>query len=394
MNIIILGPTSFPFGFQAEIQRLKILTKNMVKVGLNVTVLNRYGTVHNNVSDDQHIKSFGDYCGVKYLFFSESPFRDKNFIKRNYSKIIGSLREIIYLFSQRKCTKILFVSSLSSYLLLYYILLSKLFNYKLVMQLVEFNSGQYRKKNIKVLLNDYLFEKIVFRKVDGIVPISNYLVKYLTEKGLHNKIVHIPLLSDLERFSSCTKSKEPIYFLYCASSWFVYEFTLVLEVFKKLNAENVKLCLVINGSNEFISGIKDKIEKLQLNGNVRIFNRLSDAELNKLYMNAYVLLVPLSDSIRDRARFPHKISEYICTGNPILTTNNGEVPFYFRDNDNAIIAETYDVEELYKKMHYALGHPEEVKRIGENALKMAKNEFDPIKYAINLREFFTTLITQ
>ena len=52
------------------------------------------------------------------------------------------------------------------------------------------------------------------------------------------------------------------------------------------------------------------------------------------------LLIPLDpNSLADIARFSQKIAEYVSTSRPIITSNVGEIPYYFKDKENAIICE-------------------------------------------------------
>ena len=53
-----------------------------------------------------------------------------------------------------------------------------------------------------------------------------------------------------------------------------------------------------------------------------------------MYKNATAHLIPLSNSIQDTARFPNKISEYLASAKPIITTDVGEIKHYFKDMDN------------------------------------------------------------
>ena len=88
------------------------------------------------------------------------------------------------------------------------------------------------------------------------------------------------------------------------------------------------------------------------------------------------LLIPLRPTFQDIARFPHKIGEYLASGNPVISTNYGEVKYYFRDMDNMLIAENYDVQEFAEKMQYVINNINEVKRIGLNGKELALKQFN------------------
>ena len=75
-----------------------------------------------------------------------------------------------------------------------------------------------------------------------------------------------------------------------------------------------------------------------------MFSNLTNRALNDLYKNAIALLIPLRPTLQDEARFPHKIGEYLASGNPVISTNYGEVKHYFQDGHDMLIASRYDKE--------------------------------------------------
>ena len=62
--------------------------------------------------------------------------------------------------------------------------------------------------------------------------------------------------------------------------------------------------------------------------------------------------------------FPHKIGEYLASGNPVISTNYGEVKYYFTDMKNMLIAESYNIDEYATKMQFVIDNPALVKKIG------------------------------
>ena len=103
---------------------------------------------------------------------------------------------------------------------------------------------------------------------------------------------------------------------------------------------------------------------------------MPDKSLAELYVNAVGMLIPLRPTIQDEARFPHKIGEYCASGNPIITTNYGEIKSYFVDGKSALIAEHYDVQEFADKMLYVISNPEKANEIGENGKRVGLINFN------------------
>jgi len=77
---------------------------------------------------------------------------------------------------------------------------------------------------------------------------------------------------------------------------------------------------------------------------------VSRQELWTLYAGAVALLAPLDSSERSRARFPWKIAEYLAAGRPVITNGVGEIPRYFTDGENALVARPDDEEDFASKI--------------------------------------------
>ena len=69
------------------------------------------------------------------------------------------------------------------------------------------------------------------------------------------------------------------------------------------------------------------------------------------YVGASALLIPIEDTVQDYARFPHKIGEYLASGNPIISTNYGEMKNnkVFVDEESVLIASDYNTELFAEK---------------------------------------------
>ena len=55
------------------------------------------------------------------------------------------------------------------------------------------------------------------------------------------------------------------------------------------------------------------------------------------------LLIPLSNSEKDKARFPTKIAEYLASARPVVSSNIGEFANYATNNKNAVLCEPDDI---------------------------------------------------
>jgi len=120
---------------------------------------------------------------------------------------------------------------------------------------------------------------------------------------------------------------------------------------------------------------------------ITILTNLSTEILVAYYNQAYALLIPLRDNDQDRARFPHKISEYLATGNPIITTPVGEIPLYFENGKNAFIARDTLLESFTEQMSLVLQDSQRARKIGLEGKVLGQSTFDHRIYSEPLRNF-------
>jgi glycosyltransferase involved in cell wall biosynthesis len=102
---------------------------------------------------------------------------------------------------------------------------------------------------------------------------------------------------------------------------------------------------------------------------------VSRRELWTLYSGAVALLAPLDDSERSRARFPWKIAEYLASGRPVITSSVGEIPRFFTDGVDALVARPDDEEDFVSKIELAAINPALADRIGAAGRELALGEF-------------------
>ena len=120
-------------------------------------------------------------------------------------------------------------------------------------------------------------------------------------------------------------------------------------------------------------------------------NLYHDAQLSYLYANAKALLVPIRPNQKDIARFPHKIGEYLASSAPIITTAYGEIPNYFIDNYNAVIAKTYHIDCYAAKMKLVISNPALASKIGINGFQIGFKNFDYRILSHRMEAFFDNL---
>ncbi|MEO8254347.1 MAG: glycosyltransferase [Flavobacterium sp.] len=221
---------------------------------------------------------------------------------------------------------------------------------------------------------------------DRYIPISHFLDHHLKDKNKKVNTLIIPPICDFYFFKTIDSSNQfhQPYFLYCGSAAYYEVVEFIIDSFKKIkNNDTTHLHLVLNGikSEELKNLLKENNDK------VKVFSNLDYNDLIRLYKNAFALLIPLRNTKQDEGRFPQKICEYLASEKTVISTNFGEVKFYFKDMVNALIAKDYDVASYSEKMQWALSNVQYLKIIEEEAYKTGKDFFDITSYKETIKHF-------
>lgn len=364
MRILFCGQSGHPNNKSAAINRYRSIAKAM-ELDNEIIFINRFAIYE----EKDYIKDFQfkviDACNVKY--------RPKNIIRRNLLKIFSTLFEFFLFFKLNNERKIDWVNIYTRYfgICLFYFFLSKIFGFKTILHYVEFRSTIKQKTIFK--LNNYLYDKYVMFLFDKYIPISHFLDEHLKNKNCNVKTLIIPPIADFDYFRTIRPANKynEEYFLYCGQASYSEVIIFIIKAFEKLKSnEGIKLYLVIKGD------IPEPIYKLIKSKKIKVFSNLEYEDLISLYKGSLALLIPLRNTIQDKARFPQKISEYIASGKTIITTNYGEVKYYFRDLDNALVAEKFNINDYADKMKLILESKVNLPCIEKNTYEIGKQFFD------------------
>jgi glycosyltransferase involved in cell wall biosynthesis len=249
------------------------------------------------------------------------------------------------------------------------------------------------KKNMSIFykINAYLFDRFSFSFADAAFPISHFLSNYIKKHHPQLKQLLLPSFTDFEEINNVTKSQEISmkYFMYCGSSAYMDVVYFMIDSYMTIGHGDIKLLLVLNGSG--IEKTYQYVKKKNAEDKVIIKSKLTHDALFSYYKQATALLIPLRDTQQDQARFPHKISEYLATGRPIVTTAVGEVNYYLQDMETAYIASAYTLTEFAYKMKSVILDEEMANRIGENGRLYGSKIFDYKQYGEQIISFIDRL---
>ena len=238
--------------------------------------------------------------------------------------------------------------------------------------------------------SDYLYTKIFGKYVDGILPISQYIIERIKPFG--KPYFKVPILAEYNGIPADKNTCS--YFVYCVSGDYFRVIKTVLDAFAKFkntDTKGYKLYFVLSGTEKSIRTVTDYIREIRQSENVDVFCQLSYDKLLGLYRNASALLIPLNpNSEQDHARFSQKIAEYVSSATPIISCSVGEVPLYFKDKESAILCD-YSEQGYENAFRWVSKHETEANQIGINGYKVGCKCFNYKNVGKDLYEFLMTI---
>lgn len=380
MKIIFLGISGFPKGL-AAIDKQRLLAKGLIHCGHNVYVVNSIGT---------HVKGEflrkGKFEEIKYIYTSLFSYRPKIFLLRRINHITAKILELIFLLFVKQDSSI--VLSRNFFHILNYKIISLLKGSKIVLLSHEHTTTKYKLFSFK-FLNQYLYNKYVWKMMDAAFPISDVLEKEIKALNQSLPTLRIPAITDIA-FIDSVEPKKGNYFLYCGAASYIEIVEFCIKAFEQLDDNETFLYLVVSGNQENVKKIENRIAKSIKSKKIQRFSYLSYSDLIGYYKGAKGLLIPLRDTVQDTARFPHKVAEYCASGVPIISTQIGEVSNYFKHEESAYLALEYDTKQ-YAKLMYSVLENHNNENITANAKIVCRNNFDYKEYGTQISVFLENL---
>ena len=375
LHVVHLGISGFPYGFGA-MQRLILLHKGLVHAGVEVLIVNRKGRHQKGKHPEISLK--GQYEGVEYVYLTDSPYKPESFLTRNLQKIKGFYREFRLLRSMKKRGKldaaVLYILGEMGYLL-YYRMLSRLIGFPLILNYVEYRTA-FRNRRLLTRWNDRLFDKYACRWVDGVLPISEYLIDHIKQVAPQTPYLKVPVVTDFDKFNPADQEEMPPHMVYCGAASYRELVDFVLEAYEKMEIPGVHLHFILGGSQGALNAVQERIDASPKKEFIKLFGNVPHAQVPGHLINGHGLLIPMRPTVQDAARFPHKAGEYVASGSPLITTAFGEIQYYLEDGYSAFIADEYTVESYTQAMEALFQNLEASKVIGKNGRDAGLKAFD------------------
>lgn len=377
MKVFLMVTNGYPFKFSAINSKGEFIAKGLNNNKVDIIIIDNILGQRNLLNIEQGVSN----NGIKYYLFPQ---------KIKLISIITNLIKLYGLIKKEKSLNENYAIIEMDYLPIY-ILINLIFKIHGIKTSVLFHEWHpsFKYDNYFKKYEAILRDKIFGYFANGIFPISHFLLE--KSQKFKKPCQILPILSEYPDYESNTTIKKN--FTYCGDSAYLLRNPIIIEAFIRLQKEynNAKLNLIIGGLEKDKIGVLNLIHSHGLENNITIYSNLPQEELFNMYKSSTALLIPLNpNNIQDIARFSQKIAEYIGTKRPIITNNVGEISYYFKNKENAMIVE-YNSNAYFEAMKFLLKNQEISNSIGANGFNVGKKYFDINTNGTQIIEFLKRL---
>lgn len=401
-KIVIITNTNFPYG-GASANLLRLFALGLTNFDNEVEVILPTGNYYGN-KIDKNIKRSGKVGRVlyKHLCFVNHPI---NYIGKILDNICGFILLIIHLImnSLKKKLDIMIAYNTTFFSTLILLITNKLLCKKLVLILPEFfekpHNNFFSLSSLK-WYNFYLGLKYVTKYADGFIVLSSYFERYIREELKSKKNIFImPNLTDPTGFNlSDIKPyiENKITIGYIGTPPTKDGVTDLIKSFNILNNKYPMTHLLIIGDltngKTMVPELKEYAKGLKILDNVSFAGLVSHDLVPSLLHSCQILALTRPSGIRSEAGFPTKLGEYFACKKPVVITNVGDIPRYFKNEEHVILVEPENIESIVNGFEKLIIDKELGEKISNNAYSWMDKNLNYRNVAGNIDHFLNSII--
>lgn len=251
--------------------------------------------------------------------------------------------------------------------------------------------NNYPPNNYKTKLIEWM-EKRMIKKADGLSSPSKMLAEIVSHTvGIDaDKIEIIPNLINLSLFKpAIQKTNKPIV-LYVGRLEKIKGTDILIEAIHKVDdqALNAEFVLIGDSTPEFKQNIIEQIKKYHLENKVKLLGKIDYADLPVYYQKAAIFVIP---SRWDN--FPGSCLEAEASGLPIIASAVGGLKEQLvQEGKNGFLVPSGNANELANKISLLLNDSRLRQEMGQESLKIVKNNYQPFQVAKKMITFYRQII--
>jgi glycosyltransferase involved in cell wall biosynthesis len=377
----------------STVEKNHLILNGLEKSGVTTYVL---GFVHSKIFKKYFESAFSNDALYDYQYGLESVlYKGSNFV----TKLLNNIKIVVsYSWHLFKCLRsgkysVIIVPPQPFELTFPTYIIGKILGIKIIPNIMEYYPALPSYNNRKNFLQRASWNTIVNYSSSYIV-ISHFLKDKF---GVYGKQIFVlpAILSESDMPNTGNNefhiqhaiSSGHTIFLYTSSSAYEDLLEFTLRSLENINDEDFQLVVTGRYTDSQKHKWDDMVAALHLTGKVVFSGFLSDVELLNLQIKSSALLIPLVNNDRHCARFPQKVLGYMALGKPVVTTEVGEMAYYFKDGDTLIMCSSDRPEDYSKKLMVFFDSPKTAQEIGERGSMAVLKTFDDKTWGSKLKSY-------
>jgi len=387
---ILIISQHFPPEKSGNASRIYDLSKNLVELGVKVTILSPFPTFphgsykkiwkiysHRKINDIDHIN----------IFDWQPVINDPSFISRMGYYLIFPIHAIFWALLKRKDYDAIISSAPPIFTGITGYFIKKITRKKWFFDVRDLwidasVSLDFIKKDSSFEKISRKYERICYDACDTILVTTEGVKKIigLTYKISPDKIEIVPNGVDTKTFRSLKEKKNRV--IYAGNIGHAQDLDKVILAVKKIN-EKIPLEFYLIGDGDTKKDLEKLVKKEGLSETVIFTGLLEREQIPDLISESLIGVAPLKNLDSLRYAIPTKTYEYMSCGIPFVGTGGGEIENLAKISKAGVMAKN-NVNSIYDKMMNILEDKEMMAEMGRNGREFVENFYDRKKIAEKL----------
>lgn len=381
MNIVILDCTqNYGYRFSASNTKMELLAKGLTLMGNSCVIMNGVGG-YDGIRQTE-VKQVADVGKVITYPYRSIPV--VGFIA-NLPLLVRDLKRL----AKGDTKNVMILSNVYLHIYFLYVCVGRFLGYRVVTIAHEWVPTVKRRYWIQNFMGS-IYARTFGYGINAILPISHYIWQRSEHFG--KSMLMTPILAEYPAVPPMIKKSDR--YVYCVYAFYFRVITMIVDSYKEYLDESdtpYRLTLVLSGSDAQIEKVRKYVRNLNLQTHIDIMSKLPYAELLRTYQSARALLIPLNPNHeQDHARFSQKIAEYLSSGTPVISNNVGEIPYYFKDKENMLLAD-YSTKGFASALRWVQENESAAVEIGKRGFDTGASKFNYKHFGKKLNDFLISL---
>ena len=251
------------------------------------------------------------------------------------------------------------------------------------------NGGQFYQ-----WLSEALFKCLCVSKLSGLIGISSFWKTYASKVA--KPIILIPAMVD-EVYNETIHVRSSEFIIVYVGPLFRRDLPeAMLDGILLAIDRGIQLQFHIIGSSGFFPESVRFVQRINkdpvLNKRVHLHGWISREKINHIYAEADSFLLLRGNDLQSVACFPTRLSEFLSTGVPVITSNTDNVSSYLKHLDNCYLLSPGNApEELADAICYLVTHEKDRIKIGKAGQDLANQKMNFQHHGCRLKSFLDEL---